>query len=628
MRGISFIAVSLLLCITHGADAQLREFEITSVPPSGPIPVFRNHPDKVAIIIRSSMSNLRFDSNLGITANFSDPAKGEYVILVDPVRQSVTVNAPGFQQGRFQVSLSEPRQVAYFRVEPRPDVATLVIPANFQVTPADAVVTIDGIVVDITRPVPIEAGTHLLRIEKTGYRPVERQIQVNAGQNLFQETLTAIEPVAVTVRTGVAGASVLLDAVEVGVTDRNGDVGFYRLPGSYGLQVVMSGYLTHLSTLLVTESGQNELRLDLIRNTGILRFQVDPADAQVLVNRRPYPSSQPIELAPGVVRVEVSRADHDPYSETIEVIRGETVFRTVSLEPHMGMFRIRPNPLQSSWNLTDPSGRVVMSGTGLNQQPAIKAGTYTLRVSAPGYQDEVRTVRIAKDASADLDVTLREAVRSASRPEAKPREDEVRTDRQVRFFVSIGGQSGALSDFSLTRRMDYSQLDGSGNRREFTSDFELLVNSENGIIAYPQAGLGLSLWNRIDVSATFGLYRVSIDNPSGLFSTSLDQPYVTINSVDLKSVIRLVPSRFDIQPIVGVSLNNRWLSSYENFAYNSVTRDYNRVKANLSHRLSATDLIAGVDYVLDPFRASLTYRFSMSRTEFVPFLGAELTWVF
>jgi uncharacterized protein (TIGR02145 family) len=453
------LVVILLLLSAGTAHAQLREFDITPISPSGPIPVFRDHPDKVAVILRSSLTNLRFDSNLGVTADLSDASRGEYVLILDPVRQSVTVNAPGYQQSRIQITLTEARQVAYYRVEPKPEVVLNLIPTNIQITPADAIVSIDGNRVDISKPVPIEVGTHMIRIEKQGFRTIEKEVRISADQNLIRETLSAIEVVPMTIKTQPTGATILIDGVQAGVTDRNGDLGLFRFPGTYELAIQLSGYLPETRTITVSETGSNAFSSTLIRNAGTLRLSVSPSDAAVLLNRQPVNASQPIELAPGLVQIEVSKANHEPFSESIEIFRGQTASRTISLEAHVGGIQITTTPLQSTWSLTTADGKVVASGTGLARKTGIPVGSYTLLIKADDHQDHTGIVAINRDQVLEKNVEL-----MVGPPPCSTLRD---IDGNTYKAVQIGDQCWIAENLRTTKYQDGSSIPNVKNNSQW-----------------------------------------------------------------------------------------------------------------------------------------------------------------
>ncbi len=309
MRAILFIL--LLLFLPGIVGAQLKEFDITTVQDNR-VPVFRDHPEFAAVIINSSLTNLSFDSNLEIIATMGNAYQGEYILIVRPVRQILTVNASGFQQGRLTLNLTQPRQVVYYRIEPKPEVSTNLIPTVFQILPADAVVTVDGTPVDASRPVPIETGTHMIKIERLGYRTIQKEVLINATQNFVRETMVEIEPVLLTVRTQPAGATVLIDGVPAGVTDRNGTLGMFRLPGTYELGIQLSGHVSETRTITVSETEANSVSVTLMLNTGTLQLTVMPADATVTINQQAQVASRPIDLPPGPHRVLVSKTDMSP----------------------------------------------------------------------------------------------------------------------------------------------------------------------------------------------------------------------------------------------------------------------------------------------------------------------------
>jgi len=394
---------------------ELREFDITPVQ-SSRIPVFTKHPDKAAVIFNSSLTNLRFDSNLEIIEILGDATQGEYILIVNAARQIITVSASGFQQGRIQISLTEARQVAYYKVEPKPEVATKVIPTIIQVTPSDAKVTIDGNPVDITKPVPIEVGTHKIRIEKRGYRTIEKDVRISAEQNLIRETLVAIEVVPLTIKTQPVGATILIDGVRAGVTDRDGDLNLSRFPGTYDLGLQLSGYLPENRSITVTETGPNTFSYLLIRNIGVLRLTVSPTNAVVLVNRQRVDASQPIEVVPGRVQVEISLDDHESILETLNVMPGQTLPRTMTLLPHTGSLEVSAQPQGTAWTLTNANGQVVERGNSGMVKQGLRVGNYTLTLSSPGFETVSEAIRIENNQTTRRSIALKIPIRIRSDP--------------------------------------------------------------------------------------------------------------------------------------------------------------------------------------------------------------------
>lgn len=182
------LALFLVLCADM-AHAQLREFEITPVQ-NNRIPVFRDHPEMAAVIVNSSLTNLQFDSNLEVVAVLGDASQGEYILIVRPVRQILSVRVPGFQQGRMQITMNAPRQVVYFQIEPKDRLITDRGNLIVRTEPAGALVSIDGIPGEFNTPYMFEnliAITQLVRIRLDGYQSEERMVRIEGGRTIIEE---------------------------------------------------------------------------------------------------------------------------------------------------------------------------------------------------------------------------------------------------------------------------------------------------------------------------------------------------------------------------------------------------------------------------------------------------------
>lgn len=179
--------------------AQLKEFEITEDVSRFAGVIFRDYEDQAAVIVASSIINLRFESNLGIVADKSEPDNGMYRLILLPRRQILTVKAVGYREGRIQVPSLEARDVLYYSIEPKeePDVVgtgTLVI----ETTPPGATITTFGVLqTNMTTPNTIEdqqVGSYRLVIEMENYAPLDTVVVVQQGEILTRSfTLTPAE---------------------------------------------------------------------------------------------------------------------------------------------------------------------------------------------------------------------------------------------------------------------------------------------------------------------------------------------------------------------------------------------------------------------------------------------------
>ena len=184
----AIILLSLGVTISpNPAAAQLGELEVTPEDPPESIPVFRNYPDEAAVIILSSLNDLEIESNMGIVADESRPEDGRYVVILEPYRQILTLRAPDFQETRISVPDMSPREVEYYRVEPKdPDPVdgegTLVLRS----IPEGAQITVGGIP-DFDQQTPYTfaewgAQSYRIRLEKDRYEPKEIVVNIEDGR--------------------------------------------------------------------------------------------------------------------------------------------------------------------------------------------------------------------------------------------------------------------------------------------------------------------------------------------------------------------------------------------------------------------------------------------------------------
>jgi uncharacterized protein (TIGR02145 family) len=371
------------------------------------IPVFTEHPDKAGIVIESSVPGLRFSSNMQGIVEVKEPASGRYVLIIEPFTQIIRVDAENFVQERFRVGNPQARDVLYFSVRPEERQSDL-ISVIFNVEPDDALLFLNGQQVETNTTVQLPTRGYELRLEREGYRSISEVVNVTQDNILFSYTMEEIDIVPVRIRSNAIGAAVIIDGTERGQIDSGGGLGLFLFPGTYALSLNASGYEPKNQTLEVSEDGNNEIRVEIERNTGELIMDIEPSDANILLNRQDYSEQRSIELAPGRYRLEVEKQDYESYSETIEIARSEVIRRNILLKAHIGSLQFSVSPSNARTELVDSTGEVVESWHGIQLLRNLKAGSYTLRVEADGHLPEEQQIRIVKDEKLEVGIELRE----------------------------------------------------------------------------------------------------------------------------------------------------------------------------------------------------------------------------
>jgi len=399
---LSLFMIIVLLLGTQQAHAQLLELEIKLIeqPPAGPV-VFLNHPGQVVVIVRSSLTTLNFSSTMEILEQRNDPDSGEYRIVIRPENQILTVNSPGYVSEGIQLRGLQPNDRFYYSVEPVGGDSGNTLTVVFRVTPAGtaglAVASIDGEQVDISRPVELEPGIYPVEITANGFRTLRETIEVTHEQIFFEFTMQELQEEVVRIRTEPSGATVFINEIEEGTTDRSGLLELFRLPGEYEISLFLSGHQGLQQTISVEEQGPNAFSFELVRNTATLLLDVEPANARATINRQPVDMREPIDLSAGAHRLEISLDGYEPYSENLSAERGQQMERTISLEAHTGGLQFRVNPTFAQVVLRDSDRREIDRWSGIRRIESLKTGFYTVSVEAAGYQGHEEEFEITRD---------------------------------------------------------------------------------------------------------------------------------------------------------------------------------------------------------------------------------------
>lgn len=159
--------------------------------------------------------------------------------------------------------------------------------------------------------------------------------------------------------------------------------------------------LADLGTIVV------ELRAALVT----VELQLSPSSARVRVDGHDEPASNaPLRLDPGSHRLEVQAEGFVSQQRELTLAPGTTQRLSVSLVREASEGRLLVHPSLAT-------ARVLIDGTLAGRgrvERSVPAGPHTVVLEAPGFAREERVVRVERNGSTTLDVTLRALV--AQRP--------------------------------------------------------------------------------------------------------------------------------------------------------------------------------------------------------------------
>lgn len=526
------LVVWMLAMFSAGASwAQLSEMVVTPATGGGTVPVFRDYPDDAALIINSSLTGLRFDSNVGVVADQSSPNEGVYRIIVRPWRQTITVTMAGYRQARFTIPASQPRAVMYYNVEPVKSDAGALIPTTLRVNNhPDAVVFVDGQQVDLSRSVPLEAGTHIVRIEKLGFLTFERQIEVSMDRSFFEFDLQRLTQRRVVIRSSPAGARIRINGIErAEVTP----VDFFMFPGEYGLELTVPGHRTFTTQLEVQNADNNDFNYTLTRIAGDLTLQISPANARVYIDEAEVTGRTVIPLSPGLHTIRVQANGHDTYQSTFEMQEGTPLTLPVTLRPHVGSIRFTIRPIDARTTLYNSANAVVQQWTGSNIVSDLPVGLYRYVVQMPGYVDHSAQVVVTRDEEQDVlfaftdqmrtafvqQQQIQQAQTEAQRKEAQRRAQQAAQQRRsVMYNDGMVGSffTGRLDNINYENNVDYTVGLGLG---QFWDVPYFRIMADVGMIALYLNEEG-TLWNETDGYGVVALYAAGVAGPKINLGTS------------------------------------------------------------------------------------------------------------
>ncbi|MGN0848004.1 MAG: PEGA domain-containing protein [Kiritimatiellia bacterium] len=272
--------------------------------------------------------------------------------------------------------------------------------------PAGAEVTCSGVSLGTT-PLLVttlaSGRTHVLELSLNGYQSKRIDVKTEGRRPLVREETLALDSGVVDCTTEPAGATVLVNGVERGVTP----VKLANVPkGVATVAFRLAGYQDETRELRLAPGDSQTLAVRLKGLPAKLTVVSSPEQAKVFVDDD-YQGKTPatiVSLKAGSHKVRIELAGHAPVTRDVSLGNGEAKTEEFRLESVLGRLEIVTVPAGAKVSV---DGRAV--GTTRSQGgdavrshilalEGVAAGEHAVQVHLDGYQDTSRTVVVkAKD---------------------------------------------------------------------------------------------------------------------------------------------------------------------------------------------------------------------------------------
>lgn len=329
----------------------------------------------------SDMDGYSYDSYNGVVRMDDNPGKD--MVYVQATERVVEVHKSGYKP--LKIILSEVgiqlNEKAVWQVTITGNKKTSnTLPVTFMVEPSDARLTVDGKSIENTKPVKLSIGEHQFRAVRENYQTLNKTVNVNEQQVLFQYELEEIQDAGVIITSEPAGAEVSLDGVTLGTTL----VSTFYPAGRYPIKLQKKGYITIEDVYLEVKPPQTSKNYTLEENVGYLTITTNP-NATVTLNGQRVQPNQRVKLNPSVVNVKVTMPKAETLEESVVIKRNDD--KTIELMPDIqtGTIQVAPTPFDAKVELTGDADEHYMA-EGMKVFSDIPVGTYQLKVTKNGYQ--------------------------------------------------------------------------------------------------------------------------------------------------------------------------------------------------------------------------------------------------
>ncbi len=249
----------------------------------------------------------------------------------------------------------------------------------------------------------IEPALYQIEVSAEDYESKVEWVDIIAGQNTrknIELTRTGPEPGRLFITTSPRNARVRFLDIKPQYED-----GMQLSPGTYRVEVLADGYQTRTESATVTAGKKKRLNIELVRakpSTGRLFVTTNPRNARVRLPDIVPLYDDGMQLSPGTYRIVVSADGYQTKNESATVTAGKEKRLNIELvraEPSTGRLFVTTSPRNARVRLLNIKPRYE---DGMQLSP----GTYSVEVSADGYQTRTESATITAGQEKHLNIEL------------------------------------------------------------------------------------------------------------------------------------------------------------------------------------------------------------------------------
>ncbi len=226
----------------------------------------------------------------------------------------------------------------------------------------------------------LEPGEHVIRVEKEGYRTVERAVSVSGAQTRDLSLDLAGEKGQIYVVSNPLGARIILDGEDTGEkTPAKIEVPVAESDSPHTLRIVKNGYRPEEQTFVIESPDLKTIEVRLFSNRCRVKVESIPPGAKVFLDGEPRDGETPLVipgLRPGKKReIRILLAGYLPWRKTILTEASKTIEIAARLREIRGSLLVR-FPDEGSVHLGE-----ILLGSGRKVRGPLPPGVHLVRLT-------------------------------------------------------------------------------------------------------------------------------------------------------------------------------------------------------------------------------------------------------